>query len=82
TIGYLLNGLDHLVITEDEFYVPSIRYWLASPSCSPYDIMFAGEDYIAGGGESEVHNIRPVVCLKSSIPATVGTGDYQFSLVK
>ena len=82
TIGYLLNGLDHLVITEDEFYVPSIRYWLASPCCSPYDIMFAGEDYIAGGGESEVHNIRPVVCLKSSIPATVGTGDYQFSLVK
>jgi hypothetical protein len=26
--------------------------------------------------------IRPVVCLKSSIPATVGTGDYDFCLTK
>ena len=26
--------------------------------------------------------VRPVVCLKSNIPAKVGTGDYDFELVK
>ena len=85
TYGYKINN-DYYVsgLTSDGLYVPSSYwYWLASPSAGIYDrVMYAGLDYVDGDGYGRTYGVRPVVCLKSNIPATVGTGDYDFSLTK
>ena len=83
--GYKINGDYYVEVTSDGLYVPSdYHYWLASPSASIYDrVVLVGND---GVGSCDCYDpangVRPVVCLKSSIPATVGTGDYDFSLTK
>ena len=87
--GYKINDGYVVEVTSDGLYVPSnYWYWLASPSAR-YDnnVMSAGYDCVDSG--VVYHNridasrgVRPVVCLKSSIPATVGTGNYDFSLTK
>ncbi|MBR6614048.1 MAG: type II secretion system protein [Clostridia bacterium] len=83
--GYQINGANNVSdLTSDGLYVPSdYYYWLASPSA--YDniyVLYAGYDFVGENNCSNRYDVRPVVCLKSSIPATVGTGDYDFSLVK
>ncbi len=84
TYGYMINSADYVSVTSDGLYVPSdYYYWLASPADIDYDsVVYVGY----GRGESSLcdapYGVRPVVCLKSSIPATVGTGDYDFSLTK
>ena len=38
---------------------------------------------VLGAAKYERPNcVRPVVCLKSTIPASAGTGEYDFTLVK
>ena len=84
TYGYKINNVTYVEITSDGLYVPSDYHcWLASPSAGGniYGV-YAGYDYVGGNGYYGDGGIRPVVCLKSSIPATVGTGDYDFSLTK
>ena len=82
--GYKINTDYYVEVTSDELYVPSsYYYWLASPTNN-------SDCYVANTGMGVVSDldcndpsgIRPVVCLKSSIPATVGTGDYDFNLTK
>ena len=84
TFGYKINDGYYVKLTSDGLYVPSnYNYWLASPSA--YDciyVMLAGLDNVYAYGYFDSYGVRPVVCLKSSIPATVGTGDYDFSLTK
>ena len=84
TYGYKINGDYYVEVTSDGLYVPSdYWYWLASPSAGNFsDVMSAGRGSVDSDGYSDPDGVRPVVCLKSSIPATVGTGDYDFSLVK
>ncbi|MBR6688386.1 MAG: hypothetical protein IKL68_00005, partial [Clostridia bacterium] len=88
TFGYKINGDDYVddyvEVTSDGLYVPSdYWYWLVSPSA--YDsntVLNAGKDYVGIDYYATTGGVCPVVCLKSSIPATVGTGDYDFSLTK
>ena len=84
TYGYKINNDYSVNVTSDGLYVPSnYNYWLASPSA--YDnriVMRAGDDYVRYYAYYTTNCVRPVVCLKSSIPATVGTGNYDFSLTK
>ena len=84
TYGYKINNAIYVELTSDGLYVPSDNYyWLASPSAlDKYGVMYAGYDSVLGTGYFSTGGVRPVVCLKSSIPATVGTGDYDFSLTK
>ena len=77
------------ISTIDSLYIwstasdTSIR--LASPSAGgTNDLMLA---YCSGSVthynyRDANYGVRPVVCLKSTIPATVGNGDYDFNLVK
>ena len=85
TYGYKINNA-YVVsgLTSDGLYVPSsYKYWLASPSAnSYYNVLSAGYDLVGPDYYDFVNGVRPVVCLKSNIPATVGTGDYDFSLTK
>ena len=83
TYGYKINNSNSVSVTSDGLYVPSdYWYWLASPSAYDNDdLMDAGIDVVACT-DYNTGGARPVVCLKSSIPATVGTGDYDFSLTK
>ena len=85
TYGYMINN-DYYVsgLTSDGLYVPSSYwYWLASPSAYYDDfVMAAGYDYVGTYYYDYALGVRPVVCLKSNIPATVGTGDYDFSVTK
>ena len=83
--GYKINGEDWLVeLKSDELYITSnYYYWLASPSADANDfVMLAGYNNVDIDGYTGGYALRPVVCLKSSIPATAGTGDYDFSLTK
>ena len=84
THGYKINGANYVSVTSDGLYVPSnYSCWLASPSADDYnDVMFASYGLVNRGGYGNADGVRPVVCLKSNIPATVGTGDYDFSLIK
>ena len=84
TYGYRINNTIYVSVTSDGLYVPSnYRYWLASPSAYDYDyVMLAGYDEVDQNRFIDTSGVRPVVCLKSTIPATVGTGDYDFSLTK
>ena len=69
--------------TSGNYWNSCYGYWLASPSA--YDCEYvraAGGSYVGDGRYDYISGIRPVVCLKSSISATAGTGDYDFSLVK
>ena len=62
--------------------------WLASPSGSGtyYLLNAINGGYVNYNNYASSSNAnygaRPVVCLRSSIPATLGNGDYDFSLVK
>ena len=82
--GYKINDAYYATVTSDGLYVPtSSTYWLTSPCAGSSDnIICTGVDYICGNGYYATSAVRPVVCLKSSIPAAVGTGDYDFSLIK
>ena len=84
TYGYKINNDYYVSVTSDGLYVPSsYSYWLASPSVIGYDyVLHAGGDCVDYRGYDYTYVVRPVVCLKSSIPATAGTGDYDFSLTK
>ncbi len=84
TYGYKINNAIYVSVTSDGLYVPSsYRYWLVSPSAYDYDyVMLAGYDEVDQNRFINTSGVRPVVCLKSTIPATVGTGDYDFSLTK
>ena len=87
--GYKINEQNEnypISVTSDGLYVLADNgYWLSSPGY--YDIV-ADDFYYVGLGKiyapdcTTSNKIRPVVCLKASIPATTGTGDYDFSLVK
>ena len=83
TYGYIINNTYGAGVTKDEVYVSSeYSHWLASPSSyNAYTVMRADSSYIQFDYCSEQYSIRPVVCLKASIPATVGTTT-DFSLVK
>ena len=84
TYGYKINGDYCVEVTSDGLYVPSdYWYWLASPSAGYFSsVLFVGVGSVGDNGYDITNRVRPVVCLKSSIPATVGTGDYDFSLTK
>ena len=84
TYGYKINNSNSVSVTSDGLYVPSdYWYWLASPSAYSLSIvMNAGYGRVNIDNYRNTGGVRPVVCLKSSIPATVGTGDYDFSLTK
>ncbi|MBR6689323.1 MAG: hypothetical protein IKL68_04840, partial [Clostridia bacterium] len=84
--GYEMDGYPDALVTSDGLYVPSgYYYWLASPSAYSefYGyVMLAGSGRVDNMEHSSAYGVRPVICLKASIPATVGTGDYDFNLVK
>ena len=84
TYGYEINGANYVEVTSDGLYVPSdYYYWLASPSAiNGTFVMNALGGGVGNYGYNGTSGVRPVVCLKSNIPATVGTGDYDFSLTK
>ena len=81
--GYYINNNYYLEVTSDELYVPSdYRYWLASSTAMDnLGVMNAGHDNVRYNDYYYTFGVRPVVCLKSSIPTTVGTTT-DFSLVK
>ncbi len=82
--GYIINNFNYESVTSDGLYVPSYYdYWLASPAAdSDSHVLGAGSGCVNAYYYNYIAGVRPVVCLKSSIPATVGTGDYDFSLTK
>ena len=84
TYGYKINNAYYVSVTSDGLYVPSsYYYWLASPSAYGNDIVvYAGGGCVGRSYYYVTNGVRPVVSLKSNIPATVGTGDYDFSLTK
>ncbi len=84
TCGYKINNDYNVELTSEGLYIPSnYFYWLASPSDSSSKyIARSGGGGVYGYSYSDSYSIRPVVCLKSSIPATVGTGDYDFELIE
>ena len=84
TYGYEINGANYVEVTSDGLYVPSnYNYWLASPSAGNNSrVVRAGDAGVGNNLYDYPYGVRPVVCLKSSITATVGTGDYDFSLTK
>ena len=89
--GYFINNKNVSILsglTTDGLYLLNNKtYWTATPSA--YDngdgIMdvyrVSGTSINGGYVDIEAWGIRPVVCLKASIPATVGTTT-DFSLVK
>ena len=81
--GYYINNNYYLEVTSDGLYVPSdYRYWLASSTAMDnLGVMNAGHDNVRYNDYYYTFGVRPVVCLKSSIPTTVGTTT-DFSLVK
>ena len=92
TTGYYINGSTALSIgTSDPLYIWSTASnsatWLASPSGGSTGTLLNAfnsghvydDDYYSS---ITSYGVRPVVCLKSNIPATVGKGDYDFTLVK
>ncbi|MBR6689251.1 MAG: hypothetical protein IKL68_04475, partial [Clostridia bacterium] len=83
TDGYKINNAYYVYVTSDGLYVPSDYYWLASPSASHgSSVMVAGSGNVGDDSCNCAIGVRPVVCLKSSIPAIAGTGEYDFSLTK
>ena len=87
THGYMLNDDENtsLEVTSDEFYVTSDNmYWIASPSADgigPVGITIVGYDRILDTYFNDGPcYVTPVVCLKASTPAKVGTGTYDFEL--
>ena len=82
--GYQINNADYVSVTSDELYVPAkYSYWLASPAAKNiYNVIGAGSNNIIIGDYTYSYSIRPVVCLKATIPAIVGSGEYDFSLTK
>ena len=87
TYGYYINNNSYIEVPSIDPYVsPFYFYWLASPSGNLAEDVLSAGTYVTGsvGGDDYgiMLGVRPVVCLKASIPATVGTGEYDFSLVK
>ncbi len=87
TGGYAVNGTHEIEITStDDLYIWNNEYnaaiWLASPHRESHLTCYVGFDHVGGtNAYFTAYGIRPVVCLKASIPATVGTTT-DFSLVK
>ena len=82
--GYKINGSVFIMnLTNDDVYVKSdASYVFASPADYNGYCMFVTSNMIFYQFPNNARSVRPVVCLKASIPATVGTGDYDFSLTK
>ena len=81
--GYKINDGLYIYPASENFYMPpTYYYWLASPSArNATNVIYSGRSsisYVSYLSELDVH---PVVCLKASIPATVGTTT-DFSLIK
>ncbi len=84
--GYTINDSYVRLDECDGFYVHETDiYWLASPSNSDVTGVMTAGNYLIQGSNCRLayhtYGIRPVVCLKASIPAVVGTTT-DFSLVK
>ncbi len=84
TFGYKINDAIYLKdLTSDGLYVGEYNCWVASPSSKGNGYAFLSiPGYVSYGDCSGTQSVRPVVCLKASIPATIGTGDYDFNLKK
>ena len=78
--GYKINDATYISgLTNDGFYInSSYYYWMASPSASyAYTVMGAGNGRVNVIPLRGTSAVRPVVCLKSNIPAVAnaaGTG--------
>ncbi len=82
--GYRINDEEPSIeLWNDGLYTRTNgSYWLASPAdCFTDDVMGVYATSLSFNLNVETLGIRPVVCLKASIPATVGTTT-DFSLVK
>ena len=84
TWGYKMNDEYYVEVTNSVGYaISDYYYWLASPSAySAITVGGAGGASVGRDDYNKARDVLPVVCLKSSIPAKVGTGDYDFNLVK
>ena len=73
TYGYRISDNYKETVTSDGLYVPlDTNYWLASPSASADRfLLYARNDFLDAGSYYDARGVRPVVCLKSSIPAKV-----------
>ena len=82
--GYKLGDVEVIFADPDNLYVKEeYVYCMASPaSAATNSVRTAGMLGIGAGGYYSELALRPVVCLKSSILAKVGTGEYDFELVK
>ena len=83
--GYWINGgiSESLSVNDGLYSIANAIYWLAAPSmCTSGCVYRIGNATIDDVDCSMVNGIRPVICLKASIPAKTGTGDYDFELVK
>ena len=81
TYGYEINNTTTVDLTVDGIYVvSSSSIWLASPSNSMSNSLMVVNSRNVGSSNMQC-DVRPVVCLKASIPATTGTTT-DFSLVK
>ena len=82
TYGYYINGESTIEVIGDGLYVMNYEYWLSSPSAVAYiPVMKVSTDAVNIYDIVMPNGVRPVVCLKASIPATTGTTT-DFSLVK
>ena len=88
TYGYKINGdtLPINISTTDDLYIWSTidksSVWFATtPNSSATLFVMKANGQITEDSNVNSNSIRPVVCLKASIPATVGTTT-DFSLVK
>ena len=77
--GYLINGSYEVTLKNDDLYANGEGTWLASPTdYNPNNLMGLGADGTINGysGYYTADNylgVRPVICLKASIPARLGT---------
>ena len=81
TYGYQINGTTgvSLSTTTDDLYTQSRNIWFANPSDSDSNKVYIVGDRIISANCGASNGVRPVVCLKSSIPAKVN-GDTGFTL--
>ena len=82
--GYKINNETNIDIMNDELYSPAdYWYWLSSPCAGDIEyVLNIGADCISNDYCGSEVGIRPVVCLKASIPAKIGMGIYDFELTK
>ncbi len=72
TYGYTVNGIYYQSITNDGFYCnDGYSYWLASPSYCSNRVMHVGGSFVGNDAYRYSYGLRPIVCLKSDISATI-----------